>query len=169
MVLHNQRYLCSIPAVESPPDTNSTSATQSPEDAEKELSRAVNHGEELLKGMEGNCIFFNTGWWTYSFCYNQSVKQFHSLPPQRNVPMYPPIEDSSIQSYILGQFAGASEDGKRKTGVDEAKSAKRQTTETGLAKLEQRGELKYLVHNLAGGTTCDLTGKERRVEVQVRL
>ncbi|KAF2096937.1 hypothetical protein NA57DRAFT_43045 [Rhizodiscina lignyota] len=171
MVWHNQRFLCSIPAVDLTAD-NSTVDAPSPEDVEKELARATNHGEELLRGMEGNCIFFNTGWWTYSFCYNQSVRQFHSLPPSRQVPLYPPVEDSSVQSYVLGQFQSGQKvgggKGKEDVKVDGAKekAGREQSTETGLAKLEQRGELKYLVQNLSGGTTCDLTGKDRRIEVQ---
>jgi protein OS-9 len=39
--------------------------------------------------------------------------------------------------------------------------------EKGLARLETKGEMRYLVQKLKGGTTCDLTGKERRIEVQV--
>lgn len=37
-----------------------------------------------------------------------------------------------------------------------------------LGNLETRGEARYLVQRLGGGTVCDLTGKQRRIEVQVR-
>ena len=39
---------------------------------------------------------------------------------------------------------------------------------SGQGELVQRGESRYLVQKLGGGTVCDLTGKERKVEVQVR-
>ncbi|TKA65467.1 hypothetical protein B0A55_09283, partial [Friedmanniomyces simplex] len=39
-------------------------------------------------------------------------------------------------------------------------------TYRGRGELVQRGESRYLVQRLGGGTTCDLTGKERRIEVQ---
>lgn len=183
--LGDQHFLCSIPQ---PIPHNETSDTASQEEEQEEFARATDHGSELLRGMEGTCIFYNTGWWTYSFCYNQSVqsvKQFHSLPPSRQVPIYPPMEDTSVESYILGKFGGVSgaesarkdkEKGVRKTIDGDAAArtsdspegeASRNSTETGLARLEQKGELKYMVHELVGGTTCDLTGKARRIEIQV--
>lgn len=105
--------------------------------------------------------------------------------------MHPPQEDSNVQAYVLGSFAdsGLEKPSKEKRKgitageddvVDDVKEGERPADkagekdkdwkkETGLARLEQRGELKYLVQNLAGGTVCDLTGRERRIEVQVRL
>lgn len=37
----------------------------------------------------------------------------------------------------------------------------------GVMELQANGELKYLVQKLAGGTLCDITGKDRRIELQV--
>lgn len=183
--LGSQEYLCSIP--EAIPH-NDTVNIPSQEEQEQEVIRATAHGWHLLKGMEGSCIFFNTGWWTYSFCFNQSIKQFHSLPPGRQIPLWPPMEDKTVQSYVLGSFrdpTGAQKaNGKKTTELREREkpgvtaaadvgdrkavnTGQANTTETGLARLEQKGDLKYMVQELSGGTTCDLTGKPRRVEVQV--
>lgn len=180
--LGNQEFLCSIPQAVSHQDTTST---PSPEEQEKELVRATNHGWDLLKGMEGSCIFFNTGWWTYSFCFNQSVKQFHSLPPGKQIPFWPPTEDKTVQSFVLGTFGDQAAKGVKKTELRHKEkpaetaaadvgdslptgAGQKNSTETGLARLEQKGQLKYMVQELHGGTTCDLTGKPRRIEVQVR-
>ncbi|EKG11912.1 Mannose-6-phosphate receptor binding protein [Macrophomina phaseolina MS6] len=178
MILHTQPYLCRIPIVDTNSNKGNTSGTNhSKADEEKELMRASDRGWELLKGMQGNCIYFISGWWSYSFCYNDSVKQFHQLPPGRGVPMYPPVEDETVQSYILGTFP--KEDDKKKTGakkvdggrdesagVDDEGMLTNDRGETSVARLETKGETRYLVQKLTGGTTCDLTGKERKIEVQ---
>ena len=169
MILNDRRYLCSIPRI---PQVDVTAGNgthnASPEDEEKELARATNRGWELLKSMDGNCLYFYSGWWSYSFCYGQGVRQFHQLPPGKGVPIYPPVEDKGVEAYILGRFDDP-EGGKSKARDAEGKVASTSGTamETGLAKLEQKGDVRYLVQELNGGTTCDLTGKERRIEVQV--
>jgi protein OS-9 len=38
---------------------------------------------------------------------------------------------------------------------------------TEVARLETKGSTRYMVQRLSGGTECDLTGKERKIEVQV--
>lgn len=170
MMIAGQRYLCSIPRIppeESMPPVNQTSV----EEEKRELERATTRGWELIKGMEEGCLYFLSGWWSYSFCPGEGVRQFHQLPPGRGVPMFPPIEDKNVQAYILGRFEGApKEGGERKTLDGEVKKQNVNSAdirEKGLAKLEQKGEVRYLKETLKGGTTCDLTGKERRIEVQV--
>ncbi|KAK8175324.1 glucosidase II beta subunit-like protein-domain-containing protein [Phyllosticta citrichinensis] len=175
LVLHSRPYLCRIPIVDTAGNRSAGNVTQSAADEEKELSRATDRGWELLKGMQGNCIYFLSGWWSYSFCYNEGVKQFHQLPPSRGVPIYPPVEDESVGSYILGRFP---DDGKRNGKVeseaDEAnvddegnsKGVKKDGEKTAVARMETKGESRYLVQKLTGGTTCDLTGKDRKIEVQ---
>jgi len=205
MVLDNQRYLCSIPQVKAPSSSSSASGpgndTLSKAEEEKELARATDRGWELLSGMQGHCVYFISGWWSYRFCYGQGVKQFHQLPPGRGVPNHPPVEDPSVHGFELGNYE---EDGKQ--GLGQAKgqakglvgseSDDEVPSETGAAEkmeeyegdaaldlsegfrakhrrseygeLVQRGESRFLVQRLGKGTTCDLTGKERKIEVQVR-
>ncbi|KAH0564933.1 hypothetical protein GP486_001671 [Trichoglossum hirsutum] len=162
MVLDGKQYLCAIPIV-SEPQKNTASTETSQADTENELSRATTRGWELLKEMEGSCLYFMSGWWSYSFCYNAEVKQFHQLPAYRGVPTYPPMEDPTTPSYVLGRVrstysrkGGSSIDGRTRAG-----SAEADTTE-----LQVKGEMRYLVQKLRGGTVCDLTGKERKIEVQ---
>ncbi|KAF2675056.1 hypothetical protein BT63DRAFT_420290 [Microthyrium microscopicum] len=174
LTYHGSPYLCSIPTI--PPPPPSVASNRTAEDEANDLALAVHRGQELLKGMEGNCIYFVSGWWSYSFCYNEGVRQFHPLPSGRNVPIYPPVEDKSVGAYILGRFQGTEreeDDDNTPDDIEEPsknhKSTPKKEQETGLAKLEvkgQKGAMRYLVHNLKGGTVCDLTGEERSIEVQ---
>ena len=177
MVLGDRHYLCSIPSIAAENDLNNKTNGTGPDDLEKELVRASDRGWELLKGMQGNCLYFLSGWWSYSFCYRDGVRQFHPLPPSRGVPFYPPVEDPTVPGFELGLYTGSAE---KKTGGNEDRPAVEEegeekksddtgSTETGLARLETKGEVRYLVQKLTGGSTCDLTGKDRRIEVQVRI
>ncbi|KAK3713462.1 Protein OS-9 [Vermiconidia calcicola] len=167
MTLDNQPYLCSIPQVTKPAQTGSGGAndTLTKAEEERELARATERGWELLSGMRGNCVYFISGWWSYKFCYNDGVRQFHQLPPSRGVPVYPPVEDPGVEGYTLGMYSKDEKERDVQTGTDVAKPA-RKTSTPGSGELVQRGESRYLVQRLDGGTKCDLTGKDRRVEVQ---
>lgn len=106
--------------------------------------------------MQGNCIYYWSGWWSYRYCYGQGVKQFHQLPSSHGVPVYPPVEDPAVPGFMLG----AVQDQPRHDSQENLSEDK------AVGKLETRGESRYLVQRLAGGTVCDLTGRERRIEVQ---
>lgn len=166
MILDGKKYLCTIPLVEIPNKNDSAFAQEKAKAAEEEaaeLARATDHGWELLRDMEGKCMYFISGWWSYSFCYNTHVKQFHQLPPGKGTPMYPPIEDESTPSYVLGKFD------KPKNSKDqriEGERTSRRGDSHGITELQAKGETRYLVQRLGGGTTCDLTGRERRIEIQ---
>lgn len=99
-------------------------------------------------------MYFLSGWWSYSFCYRTQIKQFHQLPPGNGAPIYPPTEDPTTPSYVLGEF---------RSGKDKIDGS---SPSTDVVEVRTQGETRYLVQKLGGGTTCDLTGKERRVEIQ---
>ncbi|KAF2028128.1 Pkinase-domain-containing protein [Setomelanomma holmii] len=179
VVLQGQRYLCSIPIIpEEVPQNSTTTAEEAKEEEEKELVRATDRGWELLEGMKGSCIYYLSGWWSYSFCYKNEVKQFHQLPPSRGVPIYPPMEDTSVHSFVLGRYPKeesdkkverktlGSEQGSKETLDDEGNV--KDDSEKGLEKprLESKGSSRYMVQRLSGGTECDLTGRPRRIDVQ---
>lgn len=159
MVLDDRRLLCQIPRV-TKDDLNTTSGQTDATDEQKELARATDRGLELLREMEGRCMYYFSGWWSYSFCYRKQIKQFHALPAGRGVPHYPPVEDPNTQSFILGQFPADSSD------QSETEPEQKQTVKTEVAELHTKGGSRYLVQHLRGGTKCDLTGRDRRVEVQ---
>ena len=163
MILDGKSYLCAIPVVENPAK-NQTAFAQAKAKAEAEeaaeLTRATRRGWELLKDMEGNCMYFISGWWSYSFCYNTQVKQFHQLPPGKDTPIYPPVEDQSTPSYVLGRFD------KKEAGNMGHPQGRQSPHSVAVGEMQAKGESRYLVQRLGGGTICDLTGRPRRVEVQ---
>jgi len=157
LVLHGRPYLCSIPQRQ-PATGNKSEAVPSESDREKELVQVASRGWQLLQDMGSHqCLFYTTGWWTYSFCYNSQVKQFHALPPGTNGRVWPPQEDPTTPSYILGRFGG--KNNPRSFTGGESEGAE-------LAELQSRADTNYLVKRLEGGTPCDLTGKNRKIEVQ---
>lgn len=178
MMLDGQPYLCTIPQVARVDNGAGGNNTLSKAEEEKELARATDRGWELLSGMQGNCVYFISGWWSYRFCYKEGVRQFHQLPPSRGVPVYPPVEDPGVEGYILGLYK-KQEDEQRgemtregqdhgvQSTFDASELANQKRSMFGYGELVQRGESRYLVQKLEGGTKCDLTGKERKVEVQV--
>ncbi|KZF23867.1 hypothetical protein L228DRAFT_260621 [Xylona heveae TC161] len=162
LLLKDKEYLCTIPKVAAP-EKNATFQAEKQQEHEQELARATDRGWELLSNMEG-CLYYISGWWSYSFCHNNQVRQFHQLSPGKGVPNYPPAEDPSVPSFVLGQYEskgrGSAKGGTTKDDPDAAKG------QMGVAQLQARGETRYLVQKLGGGTTCDLTGRERKIEVQ---
>jgi protein OS-9 len=183
VVLQGRRYLCSIPVIpDEVPQNSTTTAEEAKAEEEKELVRATDRGWELLEGMKGNCIYYLSGWWSYSFCYKNEVRQFHQLPPSRGVPLYPPVEDTSVHSFILGKYQKeekrskdnprktlGSEQGSKEAFDDEGNVKDESEKALELPRLESKGSSRYMVQRLSGGTDCDLTGRPRKIDVQVSL
>ena len=169
MILDGRPYLCSIPHVP-PPSQNTTTHAQAAAEEAAELVRATDRGYDLLKSMSGSCLYFISGWWSYSFCYNTHVKQFHQLPPGKGTPIFPPVEDPATPSYVLGKFGEVRNKfaidgtgGDKEAGLPPEHGEEGKTTE-----IQAKGtpSSRYLSQKLSGGTTCDLTGSPRRVEIQ---
>ncbi len=74
------RYLCSIPVLAPPPAPNKTATDLAKAEEARELVRASTRGWELMSSLNGQCMFYVSGWWSYSFCYSDEVVQFHALP-----------------------------------------------------------------------------------------
>ncbi|PWY89346.1 protein OS-9 [Aspergillus heteromorphus CBS 117.55] len=159
MALGDQRFLCQIPRVQGDDRANATGESHQA-DEQKELARAMDRGLELLREMEGRCMYYISGWWSYSFCYKNQIKQFHALPSGSGIPSYPPMEDQTTHSFILGRFPQGEEDDDIEAESDHKKSI------TDVAELQTKGGSRYLVQRLDGGTRCDLTGRHRKIEVQ---
>lgn len=164
MWLHDQEYLCSIPVVELPP-RNETSEAEARAEEQKELARATDRGWELLQDLEGNCMYLIANWWSYSFCYNSEVTQFHQSTPQPGKPVFPPQRDMATPQYILGRARPkkSSHDDDWNTEV-EVRNDHKSAAPT--MDLQVKGDTRYLVQKMEGGTLCDLTGKPRRIEIQ---
>ncbi|PYH94818.1 misfolded glyco proteins degradation protein Yos9 [Aspergillus ellipticus CBS 707.79] len=159
MVLGEQSFLCQIPRVQGDDRGNATGEPHKA-DEQKELARAMDRGLELLREMEGRCMYYISGWWSYSFCYKNQIKQFHALPSGSGIPSYPPMEDQTTHSFILGRFPQGEDDDDVEAESEHKKSI------TDVAELQTKGGSRYLVQRLDGGTRCDLTGRHRKIEVQ---
>ncbi|KAH7107574.1 hypothetical protein BKA62DRAFT_683813 [Auriculariales sp. MPI-PUGE-AT-0066] len=110
---------------------------------------------ELLQPLSGRCLYHRQGWFTYSYCHGQHVRQFRELQEQTFT--FPPVakvpeEDPEFPAYTLGRSPQA-EDGSLKENENRLELARG----TG-----QR----YLHFHWGDGTECDRTGKRRGIEVQ---
>lgn len=161
MILNDRRLLCQIPRVTQHDSNTTASAQHNKAEEQKELARATDRGLELLREMEGKCMYYYSGWWSYSFCYMKQIKQFHALSAGGGIPHYPPVEDTSTHSFVLGKFPHSEDGDGDGDGEQDHQQAK-----TDVAELHTKGGSRYLVQHLQGGTKCDLTGRERQVEVQ---
>ncbi|KAF4968659.1 hypothetical protein FZEAL_10356 [Fusarium zealandicum] len=157
MKLPPNQYLCSIPVIQPPAPENKTANELAKAEEARELSRATTSGWELLTELESSCLYFMSGWWSYSFCNNHEIIQFHALPSVPNG--QPPKRDPHTAEYILGQT--------RTIPANAAYQARKNGKEAPPpAELQVKGDQRYLVQRLQGGTICDLTGRERTIEVQ---
>jgi protein OS-9 len=164
MNLNGEQHLCIIPIVD-PPVKNETSEAEARAAEQKELARATDRGWELLQELEGNCLYFVSGWWSYSFCYNSEIKQFHQLPPQPGKPAVPPQPDPTTKEFVLGRAKPTiTREDEWGNQIDVHKGQRH--SDPPKTELQVKGDTRYLVQKMEGGTTCDLTGKPRRVEVQ---
>lgn len=165
MWLQGQEYLCTIPLVDTPV-RNETSEAEALAEEKKELARATDRGWELLQNLEGNCLYFISGWWSYSFCYNSEVTQFHQLPLQQGRPPFPPQRDPTYPQYVLGKVKSNMKDKEDEWGNEVEVHKDQKSKDPPTTELQVKGDTRYLVQKMEGGTTCDLTGKPRRIEIQ---
>ncbi|KAK3936783.1 glucosidase II beta subunit-like protein-domain-containing protein [Diplogelasinospora grovesii] len=170
------KYLCAVPVIAPPPALNQTATELAKAEEARELARASTKGWELMSDLEGQCLYFISGWWSYSFCYGKEIVQFHALPTGKQGGA--PVKDPNSQEYVLGRTypTHPTQSGQRyhanqnqnQKPIGQAAVADSQPK--GVAppntELQVKGDQRYLVQRLDGGTICDLTGRERTIEVQ---
>jgi protein OS-9 len=147
-------YLCLI--------TKPTDMVPSAEDkAEAEAEVTPVHSWSLLQPLSGRCLYHRQGWFTYSYCHNEKIRQFKELPHSHPHPPggYTPEEDPEWESYTLGRAPLAPEPGADLTVAE-------QTALAANLELARGGGSRYLVQRWGDGTVCDKTGRKREVEVQ---
>ncbi|KAH7145670.1 glucosidase II beta subunit-like protein-domain-containing protein, partial [Dactylonectria estremocensis] len=157
MKLPPHQYLCSIPVIQPPSTDDKTANELAKAEEARELSRATTSGWDLVAQIEDSCLYFMSGWWSYSFCKNREIVQFHALPSVPNG--QPPKRDPNTAAYVLGQTPTIPA-----TAAYQARQNGEDTPPP--AELQVKGEQRYLVQRLEGGTQCDLTGRDRTIEVQ---
>ncbi|KAI5479070.1 misfolded glycoproteins degradation protein Yos9 [Pseudohyphozyma bogoriensis] len=164
-----QAFLCTVPAVNDLPSTPpAPDDLEAKGNAERRRERGLERGLALIDGMKGSCLYQKHGWFTYSFCYGNEIRQFHEI----RVSGQPgPTEDPSTESYTLGQSpVPPSSLTPPKYGSGSASLAKSERIPATLGGgggdngWDDGG--RYLVQQWEGGTICDKTGLPRTVEVQ---
>lgn len=176
MTMHGKKYLCAIPVIETPPAQNKTETELAKAEEVRELARASAHGWELINGLDGTCLYYVSGWWSYSFCYGHDVVQFHAVPTKGGGP---PRKDPNSQEYVLGRLHDPSSASSRKgrnkdktntastpTAAANNEAAKTTSKPPPNTELQVKGDQRYLVQHMDDGTTCDLTNRPRTIEIQ---
>ncbi|XWW97096.1 hypothetical protein V2A60_005077 [Cordyceps javanica] len=154
------RALCSIPVIEPAPAENKTATELAKAEEAREESRAVASGWELIAALEDTCLYYVSGWWSYSFCRNTEIVQYHALASSPKG--QPPKRDFHSPEYVLGRVP---------TMPSQPRSADSSTVDEHEldpipAEIQEKGKQRHLVQKLGGGTICDLTERERTIEVQ---
>lgn len=152
------RFLCSIPLLRASDEANQTENELAKTEEARENHRATVVGWEMMRPLGDLCLYFTSGWWwSYRFCNNREIVQFHALSTANG---QPPRPDPQSAEYVLGRrpaTPATSQQHSPREGEDENSLP---------AELQSKGDQRYLVQRLEGGTVCDLTGRERTVEVQ---
>ncbi|CAN8275518.1 unnamed protein product [Cochlearia groenlandica] len=137
-----RRYVCYLPKEEeSNSGWTSTQHNVSTMMMETEKHVKLKTPDELLQPLNENCLIRQEGWWAYEFCHQKEVRQLH-------------IEaEKVVQEFSLGVFDA------------EATSAFNQNVSDASFTKEDASQ-RYHSHIFTNGTTCDLTGTPREVEVR---
>ncbi|KAI0797888.1 hypothetical protein C8Q75DRAFT_739995 [Abortiporus biennis] len=145
-------YLCLIPP---PPDVPVTSNDEPSTDV------TPVHTWSLLQPLAGTCLYHRQGWFTYSYCHNSHVRQFHEVSnPQHQRPgEYKPEEDKEWEAYTLGRAPPTLEAGADLTVAEEAALANS-------VELARGGGSRYLIQRWGDGTFCEKTSRKREIEIQ---
>ncbi|KAI0337079.1 hypothetical protein BDW22DRAFT_1340501 [Trametopsis cervina] len=146
-------YLCLIPPP--PPDITPAAA----EESTTEVTPV--HSWSLLQPLSGSCLYHKQGWFTYAYCHNSHVRQFHELqrPNQQRLGEYKPEEDTEWEAYTLGRAPPTPEPGADLTVAQEAAIAAN-------VELARHAGSRYLVQRWGDGTYCEKIGRRREIEIQ---
>ncbi|KAI4377317.1 hypothetical protein MLD38_014967 [Melastoma candidum] len=101
--------------------------------------------DELLEVLSDRCFLRQEGWWSYEFCYNKKIRQFHQE------------DEKVVQEYILGYH-----DPEATLAYNENLSDISTLKDPRSKDASQR----YHAHQYTNGTTCDLTNQPRETEVR---
>ncbi|GAB4828209.1 Protein OS-9 [Ancistrocladus abbreviatus] len=143
---NGQNYLCFLPKVEKPKSGKLVGQQNiSSVIMETEKQVKVKTPDELLEVLKDKCLIRQEGWWSYEFCYQQKLRQFHVE------------DDKTVQEFILGIYDA------------EATAAYHQNLSDISTLKDPRSKdasQRYHPHQYTNGTTCDLTNQPRETEVR---
>ncbi|TPX61584.1 hypothetical protein SpCBS45565_g07218 [Spizellomyces sp. 'palustris'] len=136
LVLQGKEYVCSLP--------RATEKEEFPHDA-----RDVG---AVLNGLAGKCLHYMTGYWSYEFCPQKWVRQYHAVTAQEASALTPAQKtEVATHNYLIGLFDGSSS-----------------SNDVDVVKYESGGRKKaFLRMRWRGGTICELSGVPREVVIEV--
>ncbi|KAJ2777079.1 Protein OS-9 [Coemansia javaensis] len=169
------RFLCQVPRADSVREVLAAEAADRAQDSEKdpraEERAAIVRGLALLEPLQGTCISYTSGWWTFEYCHNQSVRQYHRmLPDRQGLPVdveYRLGEYSRRRRHSPAAAAGSDSDDDNDDGDssgDNTSSGNSDLVRT--TQIRRLGRKRFLAQVWAGGTMCDVTREPREVEIQ---
>ncbi|KNC99672.1 uncharacterized protein SPPG_05054 [Spizellomyces punctatus DAOM BR117] len=136
LILQGKEYVCSLP--------RTTEKEDIPQDA-----RDVG---AVLNGLGGKCLHYMTGYWSYEFCPQKWVRQYHAVTAQEESALTPAQRtEIANHNYVIGLFDGSSS-----------------SSDVEVVKYESGGRHKaFLRMRWRGGTICELSGVRREVVIEV--
>ncbi|POW07300.1 hypothetical protein PSTT_08366 [Puccinia striiformis] len=140
-------------------------------DRQKIEQDGLKNGLNLISSLKERCIYTRMGWFTYSFCYGKGFHLDHPQNPDHQAKIEGTLPAPSISAgegelTSLGKNRFAS-GGSNILGSISDVLRDESVIKTSIEKEEEEFQQKrYLVQRWDGGTTCDMTGKPRSVEVQ---
>ncbi|KAJ1874214.1 Protein OS-9 [Coemansia sp. RSA 990] len=155
------KFLCQVPRVDknitaAKSKDNASDSKSGELDAHKENEQAIMRGLELLQPLKRNCISYTAGWWTFEYCHDQRVRQYHRTAPDKN-------GDVAEIEYRLGDYSHRKQYPAIESSERDASGTRPEVRTT---QIRQFGRKRFLTQVWAGGTVCDITRQPREVEIQ---
>ncbi|KAI9307876.1 hypothetical protein BJ944DRAFT_247044 [Cunninghamella echinulata] len=197
MSSYNQPFLCNIPTVspeEEEEEKNKYRQKHSSESSASETQHTIETGLKLLEPLEKEkeCLYYHTNsYWTYEYCHNRHVRQFHIDHTKTESTAQDNIEGKSV--YYLGRFPerinkedpSALPNRNQDTTIHPASNTNSKNNGPSLlqqqhgkenhdkyvpgltsTQLKQIEDKKLLVQRWGGGTLCDKTNQPRTTDIQ---
>ncbi|KAJ2501847.1 Protein OS-9 [Coemansia sp. RSA 1972] len=146
------KFLCQIPRVTRNATVAKPAAIESGDEIELKNEETIARGLELLQPLRANCITHTTGWWTFEYCHDRMVRQYHRMAPDSH-------GHAAEIEYRLGEYSHR----KRQIQATHATQSPHVERSTQIRRI---GRKQFLTQVWAGGTLCDITRQPREVEVQ---
>jgi len=109
---------------------------------------------ENLKHMGSTCIYRLTGWWTYEFCHNKHVREFHREK-----------DGSESQIFMLGQYQENTEGTIHNLPNNGKEGSEGMKLMSPVGKIPGQ-DIPYFSVFYTDGNACDLTSLPRTTEVR---
>ncbi|ORX66603.1 hypothetical protein DL89DRAFT_286302 [Linderina pennispora] len=144
------KFLCRVPQVDSEKvrmeeREREDTAVPTGVDAREVERQSIERGLQLLEPMKPGCLTYVEGWWTFEYCHDRSVSQFHR------------IEQAEPDEYELIKYRLGDPSQRKPLGLPEVPNGQTLDGETEDTRTTQ---------TWGGGSVCEITRRPREIEVQ---